>query len=148
MAWSYDEGNLNTGDTLGRLNAVRLLIGDTDTNDQQVQDEEIVFGLAQANNNVYSAGAWVCRVIAAKYSRNVDSEISGALKESASQLQDHYNSLADNLEYQGQKLGGLGIAAGGIKVSTVDGVRANTNRVKPEFNKDQFKIDTQNYNYE
>jgi hypothetical protein len=148
MAWSYDEGNLNTGDTLGRLNAVRLLIGDTDTNDQQVQDEEIVFGLAQANNNVYSAGAWVCRVIAAKYSRNVDSDISGALKESASQLQDHYNSLADNLEYQGQKLGGLGIAAGGIKVSTVDGVRANTNRVKPEFNKDQFKIDTQNYNYE
>jgi hypothetical protein len=148
MAWSYDEGNLNTSDTLGRLNAVRLLIGDTDTNDQQVQDEEIVFGLAQANNNVYSAGAWVCRTIAAKYSRNVDSEISGALKESASQLQDHYNSLADNLEYQGQKLGGLGIAAGGIKVSTVDGVRANTDRVKPEFNKDQFKIDTQNYNYE
>ncbi len=148
MAWSYDEGNLNTGDTLGRLNAVRLLIGDTDTNDQQVQDEEIVFGLAQANNNVYGAGAWVCRVIAAKYSRNVDSEIGGALKESASQLQDHYNSLADNLEYQGQKLGGLGIAAGGLKVSTVDGVRANTDRVKPEFNKDQFKIDTQNYNYE
>mgnify|MGYP000117679948 FL=1 len=148
MAWSYDEGNLNTSDTLGRLNAVRLLIGDTDTNDQQVQDEEIVFGLAQANNNVYSAGAWVCRTIAAKYSRNVDSEISGALKESASQLQDHYNSLADNLEYQGQKLGGLGIAAGGIRVSTVDGVRTNTNRVKPEFNKDQFKIDTQNYNYE
>lgn len=148
MAWSYDEGNLNTGDTLGRLNAVRLLIGDTDTNDQQVQDEEIVFGLAQANNNVYSAGAWVCRTIAAKYSRNVDSEISGALKESASQLQDHYNSLADNLEYQGSKLGGLGIAAGGIRVSTVDGIRANTNRVKPEFNKDQFKIDTQNYNYE
>ena len=148
MAWSYDEGNLNTDDTLGRLNAVRLLIGDTATNDQQVQDEEVVFGLAQANNNVYSAGAWVCRTLAAKYSRNVDSEISGALKESASQLQDHYNSLADNLEYQGSKLGGLGIAAGGIRVSTVDGVRANTNRVKPEFNKDQFKIDTQNYNYE
>ena len=148
MAWSYDEGNLSTSDALGRLNATRLLIGDTDTNDQQVQDEEISFGLAQANNNVYSAGAWVCRVIAAKYSRNVDSEISGALKESASQLQDHYTALADTLEYQGQKLGGLGIVAGGITVSTVDGVRANTNRVKPEFNKDQFKIDTQNYNYE
>ena len=148
MAWSYDEGNLSTSDALGRLNATRLLIGDTDTNDQQVQDEEISFGLAQANNNVYSAGAFVCRVIAAKYSRNVDSEISGALKESASQLQDHYTSLADTLEYQGQKLGGLGIVAGGITVSAVDGVRANTNRVKPEFNKDQFKIDTQNYNYE
>ena len=148
MAWSYDEGNLNTDDTLGRLNAVRLLIGDTDTNDQQVQDEEIVFGLAQANNNVYSAGAWMCRTIAAKYSRNVDSDISGALKESASQLQDHYNSLADNLEYQGSKLGGLGIAAGGIRVSTVDGIRANTNRVKPEVTKDQFKIDEAEYKYD
>lgn len=148
MAWSYDEGNLNTSDTLGRLNTSRLLVGDTDTNDQQVQDEEIVFALAQANNNVYKASAWLCRVIAAKYSRNVDSEISGALKESASQLKAHYVSLADTLEYQSQKLGGIGIAAGGITVSAVDGVRANTNRVRPEFNKDQFKIDKTDYNYE
>ena len=149
MAWSYDEGNLNTSDTLGRLNAVRLLIGDTDTNDQQVQDEEIVFGLAQANNNVYKAGGWLCRAIAAKYSRSVDVEISGALKEASSQLQAHYTKLADTLEYQGTKLGGsLGISAGGLTVSTVEGVRANTNRVRPEFNKDQFKIDAETTDYE
>lgn len=148
MAWSYDEGNLNTSNALGRLNAIRLLIGDTDTNDQQVQDEEVSFALAQANNNVYKSSAWLCRVIAAKYSRNVDNEISGALKESASQLKVHYIALADTLEYQSQKLGGIGIAAGGITVSTVDGVRANTNRVKPEFTKDQFKIDKTDYNYE
>lgn len=148
MAWSYDEGNLNTSNALGRLNTIRLLIGDTDTNDQQVQDEEVSFALAQANNNVYKSSAWLCRVIAAKYSRNVDSEISGALKESASQLKVHYIALADTLEYQSQKLGGIGIAAGGITVSTVDGVRANTNRVKPEFTKDQFKIDKTDYNYE
>ena len=149
MAWSYDEGNLNTSDTLGRLNAVRLLIGDTDTNDQQVQDEEIVFGLAQANNNVYSAGAWVCRTIAAKYSRNVDSEISGALKESSSQLQAHYLELAEALEYQAQKTGGLlGVKAGGITRNTVDTVREDTTRVRPAFNKDQFKVDEQYYDYE
>lgn len=149
MAWSYDEGNLNTTNSLGRLNTVRLLIGDTDTLDQQVKDEEVTFALAQANNNVYKSGAWLCRVISAKYSRNVDSEISGALKESSSQLQEHYNALADTLEYQGSKLGGLGALAGGITVSTVDAVRSNRNRVRPEFNMDQFKINEADYsNYD
>tara|TARA_R110000803_G_scaffold3886_6_gene13315 strand:+ start:855 stop:1301 length:447 start_codon:yes stop_codon:yes gene_type:complete len=148
MAWSYDEGNLNTDNALGRLNAVRLLIGDTDTFDQQVQDEEITFGLAQANTNVYTAGAWLCRVLAAKYSRSVDSELSGALKESGSQLKAHYTSLADTLEYQAQKQGGLGVVAGGIIVSTVDAVRSNTNRVRPEFTKDQFKIDEAQFKYD
>jgi len=149
MAWSYDEGNLNISDALGRLNSTRLLIGDTDLNDKQVQDEEVSFALAQANNNVYKAGGWLCRAIAAKYSRSVDLEISGALKEASSQLQAHYTKLADTLEYQGTKLGGsLGISAGGISVSTVEGVRANTNRVRPEFNKDQFKIDAETTDYE
>lgn len=148
MAWSYDEGNLNTDNALGRLNSVRLLIGDTDTFDQQVQDEEITFGLAQANTNVYTAGAWLCRVLAAKYSRSVDSELSGALKESGSQLKAHYTSLADTLEYQAQKQGGLGVVAGGIIVSTVDAVRSNTNRVRPEFTKDQFKIDEAQFKYD
>lgn len=149
MAWSYDERNLNTTDALGRLNATRFLIGDTNEDDQQVQDEEVAFALAQANNNTYFAGAFLCRTIAAKYSRNVDVEIDGALKESSSQLQSHYLELAEALEYQAQKTGGLlGIKAGGITKSKVDGVRQNTNRVTPSFNKDQFKVDEQYYDYE
>jgi len=149
MAWSYDERNLNTTDALGRLNATRFLIGDTNEDDQQVQDEEVAFALAQANNNTYFAGAFLCRTIAAKYSRNVDVEIDGALKESSSKLQAHYLELAEALEYQAQKTGGvLGIKAGGIIKSTVDNVRENTNRVTPSFNKDQFKVDEQYYDYE
>ena len=35
MAWSYDEGNLNITNAIGRLNATRLLIGDTDLNDNK-----------------------------------------------------------------------------------------------------------------
>ena len=56
MAWSYDESDLETTSTFGRINAVRLLVGDTDSNDQQVQNEEIVFALTQTNNNVYMLG--------------------------------------------------------------------------------------------
>ena len=149
MAWSYDERNLNTTDALGRLNATRFLIGDTNEDDQQVQDEEVAFALAQANNNTYFAGAFLCRTIAAKYSRNVDVKISGALEETSSQLQAHYLELAEALEYQAQKTGGvLGIKACGITVSAVDGVRANTNRVTPKFNKDQFQLDKQVYDYD
>lgn len=149
MAWSYDERNLNTTDALGRLNAVRFLIGDTNEDDQQVQDEEVAFALDQANSNTYFAGAFLCRTIAAKYSRNVDVKIGGALEETSSQLQAHYLELAEALEYQAQKTGGsLGIKAGGLTKSTVDGVRANTNRVEPAFSRDQFKVDDQYYDYE
>jgi hypothetical protein len=149
MAWSYDERNLNTTDPLGRLNAVRFLIGDTDESDQQVQDEEIAFAMVQANNNTYYAGAFLCRTIAAKYSRNVDVDINGAISEKSSQLQGHYLELAEALEYQAQKTGAqIGVVAGGLSRSRVDVVRSNTDRVKPAFSKDQFKIDDQYYDYE
>ena len=39
MAWTYDETDLDKTTTSGRLNVVRLLIGDTDTNDQLVKNE-------------------------------------------------------------------------------------------------------------
>ncbi len=149
MAWSYDERNLNTTDALGRLNATRFLIGDTNESDQQVQDEEVAFALSQANDNTYRAGAFLCRNIAAKYSRNVDLQISGTLQESASQLQAHYLELAETLEYQAKKFGAsLGVKAGGISKSKIEEVRELTDRVKPEFSKDRFKFDQQVYDYE
>ena len=37
MSWSYDATNLTTNTDAGRLNSVRLLLGDTDTSDQQLQ---------------------------------------------------------------------------------------------------------------
>ena len=43
MAWTYDETDLDKTTTSGRLNVVRLLIGDTDTNDQLVKNEEIIY---------------------------------------------------------------------------------------------------------
>ena len=52
MAWSYDATNLGTSTVAERLNSVRLLVGDTDTNDQQVQNEEIIFALNQTSDNV------------------------------------------------------------------------------------------------
>ena len=140
MAWSYDATDLGTGTASGRLNSVRLLVGDTDTNDQQVQNEEITFALNQTNDNVYYAAAWAARTIAAQYSRRVTQNLSGALSADYSDLQDHYTSLAETLEHQGKKTGAvLGIKAGGISIATVDNVRQNTDRIPPSFRRDRFK---------
>ena len=79
MAWSYDESDLGTTTVSNRLNSVRLLLGDTDTTDQQVQNEEIVFALGQTSNNIYLSAAWAARVVTAKYSRQVTTNLSGDL---------------------------------------------------------------------
>ena len=89
---------------------------------------------------MYYSGAWVARAIASKYSRKVNTELSGALKADYSDLVTHYNSLADNLEYQGKTSGAsVGVLAGGITKSTVEAVRQNTNRIEGSFRRDRFK---------
>jgi hypothetical protein len=140
MAWSYDPSNLTTDTTSGRLNTVRLLLGDTETLDQQVQDEEVIFALGQSNNNIYYAAAWLARTIASQYSRKVNTSLDGALSADYSDLQKHYTALAENLEYQGKKTGAaLGVVAGGITKSGITTVRENTNRVEGSFRRDRFR---------
>jgi hypothetical protein len=94
MAWSYNPAQLGTSTEAERINSVRLLLGDTDTSDQQVQNEEIVFGLGQTSDNIYYAAAWSARVVSAKYSRKVTTSLDGALKADYSDLATHYSSLA------------------------------------------------------
>jgi hypothetical protein len=140
MAWSYDPTDLDTTTASGRLNTVRLLVGDTDTTDQQVQNEEITFGLSQNGDGVYFTAGWVARIIASKYARLVTTSLDGALKSDYSDLMKHYSTLADNLEYQGKTSGAaVGILAGGITKSGVEAVRANTNRIEGAFRRDRFK---------
>lgn len=140
MAWSYDAGDLSTTTDAGRINSVRLLVGDTDTNDQQTQNEEVTFALSQTNNNVYYAAAWVARTIAAQYSRRVTQDLSGALSANYSDLIGHYTNLAETLEHQGKKAGAVvGVKAGGVSISTIDNVRQDTDRVPPSFRRDRFK---------
>ena len=140
MSWSYDPTDLDTNTASGRLNTVRLLVGDTNTVDQQVQDEEVTFSLGENGNNVYYSGAWIARVIASKYSRQVTTQLSGALSADYSDLAKQYQALADSLEYQGKTSGAaIGVLAGGITKSGIEAVRANTNRIEGSFRRDRFK---------
>lgn len=140
MAWSYSATDLNTTTASGRLNSVRLLVGDTDTTDQLVQNEEITFALAQANDNIYYAAAWVCRAIAAKFSRMVDTQLDGALSAKYSSKAKQYQQLAAQVEAQGKKTSGkaLGVFAGGISNSDMLVANEDPDRVVPAFSINQF----------
>lgn len=141
MSWSYDSSDLNTNTSSGRLNTVRLLVGDTDTTDQLVQNEEIAFALAQVGDNIYYAGSWVCKAIAAKFSRMVTTTLDGALSANYSDRAKQYQQLSIQIEAQGKKTSGkaLGVFGGGISVVGVEAVRENPDRVKPAFTIDQFE---------
>ena len=140
MSWSYSASDLTTTTSAGRINTVRLLVGDTDTTDQLVQNEEITFALSQTGDNVYYAAVWICRAIAAKFSRMVTTTLDGALSANYSDKAKQYNQLAVQVEAQGKKTSGkaLGISAGGISVTAMDLANATTDRVTPAFGVTQF----------
>ena len=143
--WSYDPRDLGTDTHTGRMNAVRLLIGDTDHMDQQVTNAEIEFALDQNSNNIYHAASLNARTISAKYSRQVNQELDGAIKAQYSDLRVHYSALADSLEQQATKYNSLNIQAGGVVASIVEAVEDREDRVKPKFKMGQFdegKTDT------
>lgn len=138
MSWSYDSTNLNTTTPSGRINVVRFIIGDTDTNDQQADNEEILFALSQVNNNIYLAGAWVSRSLGGKYSRQVNLNLDDQISAEYGELSAHYYRLADQLEYQGRLNSGVTMKAGGISKTTMEVNRQLTDRVKPRIRRDQF----------
>lgn len=113
---------------------VRFLVGDTDTNDQLLQNEEIDRLLAlfppATGKLAYLAAAAACDAIAMKFGRAVDRNL-GSLSTQNSQKFDHYVQLAKTLReaYQtngiGEKVkGGYPLAApvlgggGGIVLGT------------------------------
>jgi len=140
MAWSYDASNLNTTTASGRLNTVRLIVGDTDSSDELIQNEEIAFALEQSNNNVYYAGSLVCRLIAAKYSRLIDTTLDNAISAKYSTRAKQYQQLASQIENQAKKASGksIGVFAGGILKTDMLAANEDTTRVKPAFGVNQF----------
>lgn len=143
MAWTYDTADIGTTTPSGRRNMVRLLIGDTQTSDQQLQDEEIDAALAETGNNVYAAASWSCRILAAKYSRMVDTQLDGALEAKYSDRVKAYTQLSVSMSQLGKQTSGrgLGVFAGGIRIAAMEAAELDTGRVQPAFTMGQFSID-------
>ena len=92
MTWSYDNTALATSDK----DAVRLIIGDTDTSDQLLQYEEISYYVT-LHGTVIRAASESARAVAAKYARLMSRSIGGLQADFSAKYR-QYLELADNLD--------------------------------------------------
>lgn len=138
--WTYTPSDLTTTTTNGRLNSVRILVGDTDDTSPQLQDEEIYFALGQTANSIYGAASFACMMLAAKYARMVDTQLDGALEALYSDRLKHYTLLSQQITELSKKAGGrgMGVSGGGISNTEVALAQADTDRPAAAFIKDQF----------
>lgn len=139
MAWNYGgDPSANARD------AIRFLIGDTDTNDQLINDEEIawvnnqVTGSDTATTGLYDVAVRCCLTIASKFSRLADQSV-GDLKVSMSQKAVAYRLQAEELKSLSGREGSVPTPyAGGLTITDKEIDRDNSNRIQPYFSGGQF----------
>lgn len=138
MTWTYVPQLLTSTATTGTLMRTRLLVGDTITTDQLLQDEEIYFVLSEQPYPNYAA-ADCADMIAARFARQVNTENS-LLKVWASERHKHYVKLAERLRSNGPGVlpGGENAGAiladgyaGGISVAANEALEDNADNVLP-----------------
>lgn len=125
MAWTYTSSG-PTSDT----EKVHFLVGDTDTTDQQITDEEIAYCLTRSGSNLTLAAAYACDAVAAKYARKV-TKSAGDLSIAYSDLWQHYKDLAASLRRE-TSCAAVPVG-GGISIARVEAVEEDTDRVEPAF---------------
>lgn len=119
MSWSYS-GNPGDGD----LEAIRFYVQDTDSTDQLISDEEILFLIDQWSpvygNNLMIA-AMAAEAIAAKFAREVAYSADG-VSVGVQDLQDKYNALASSLrdQYKQYDIGSGPVVEGVLWGATLD----------------------------
>lgn len=134
MTWTYDAADLSEDDATGRRTIIRLVIGDTDTTDQQLQDEEIDYFL-DTNDDALPATSKQCVLaLIAKYSREVDTWM-GHTRVERSQRVRNYKALLEKLENDISRLV-ASMRAGGLTLSEKDSDRSDSDAVQPFFRRD------------
>jgi len=140
MTWTYSLSLLTTSGVTSQMHRVRLLIGDTDSSRQQLQDEEIYFTLSQQTATNYAA-ADCADLLSAKYAFQVNTENS-ELRISAAARHKHYADLAKRLRSAGpgETPSGVGAGvvvaepfAGGISVTQNENTASDSDNVLPPF---------------
>jgi hypothetical protein len=139
MTWTY------AGDpAASALAAIRFLTGDTDTNDQLINDEEIawtnnqVTGSDTATTALYESSYRVMVAIASKFSRLADQAV-GDLKVDMFQKATNAREQAKLLYQQASREGNTPTPyAGGITVSDKAIDEDNSNIVQPFFSRGQW----------
>ena len=122
------------------MTKIRLLVGDTISTEQQLQDEEIYFVLA-AQPVVTYAAADCAELLSSKYARQVNT-VNSALSVFAAARHKHYLDMAKRLrangpgETPGGESAGATVAtmfAGGISISANETMANDSDAVLPQF---------------
>ena len=137
MAWNYNITELLTKPVF----QARFLIGDTNENDHQLEDEEIEFALT-VRASIWGAAATCCESISANLSRKADTT-TGELRTLYSSLSRAYHARAGAYEQKSSEMGGALPFAGGISVAQKILAETDPDRVQPAFNRNL----TDNNNY-
>ncbi len=130
MTWLYS-GNPATSNK----DAVRFLIGDTNTTDQKLQDEEINY-LLTVYGTPAMAAAESLEQLARRMAQSAEFAI-GRYRESLVEGATLLNQKARELRQQAGAIGAKGIYAGGISRTDKDAQELDTDRVQPAFARDQ-----------
>lgn len=113
-----------------QLDAMRLLIGDTDSTAPLLQDSECNYFLS-LNSNTFLAASESCKAISAKFARLADTTVdSVSIKHSQKAKQ--YAELGENLERKVKIMGALPFA-GGISRQEIANNWNDNDLVKPSF---------------
>lgn len=117
---------------------VRLMIGDTDSANALLTDEEITYFIT-LGGTIYAGAVLAARAVASKFSRLADTQIE-SVSVSNSQKAKQYFALADQLEKQGATLSGTGggPSATGISIAGMISAENNTDRPPSAFKQGMF----------
>lgn len=127
MTWTYTADPLNNP-----VDEVRLLIGDTDSLEPQLQDEELQYFLAKASNVAIKAAIAAVTQLIAKFSRLAD-ETTAEWSVKWSQKSSQYRSLLKDLKDPENALSGSPVAyGGGISITDIN-TNANTTDRFPDM---------------
>jgi len=140
MAWTYGaDPSANARD------AIRFLCGDTDTNDQLLNDAEIgwinnqITGSDTATTALYEAAYRACIAIASKFSR-LASQAVGDLRVDLHQKAENTRAQAKELKLLAAREGNVPTPyAGGITFSDKQVDQGNSNIVPEFFSRGQFR---------
>ena len=129
MSWTY------TGDPSDSdLDAVRFLVGDTDSEQQLASNEEILYAISQ-NAIQQKAAAIVCRAIAARFSTKASFSV-GEMSKSCSDISKAFADRAKELEADSNwKSKYVSFSFGGISVAKKEALDQDTGAVQPGFKK-------------
>ena len=131
MAWTYSPICAESKDK------VRLLIGDTNENNQLLEDEEIDLFLTLASQNVNRAAATAARGLAAKFSSSAPKQV-GDLRIGYMDRSRGYIDLARALDAQADRAP-VAPYVGGISEADKDLAAEDSDRVDPLFYRGAFQ---------